>query len=285
MLRSTRNNAYLAAPSLAHCDDEGRVCREAIYGPHAWADPVWGRQGPVPTQKLSGNFTSIVSRWNEGSNYFHWFMDGLTRLAHLNSFPADCRIIIPENPAPFALRSIELLGLTDRVLQVGDVDLEIERYWFAGPTMLSGCPDPIGVDWLRRKFLTGPQPLGCRKIYIERTAPTRNVGNAQELRELFHERGWEIIDPGSLTLDEQISTFREAKAIAGAHGAAMTNLLWAPAGTEVLEFMPERRRNGCYAGIAIIAGQNHQTLVCNSDRKGNMNIALDKIACWTDTLR
>lgn len=283
-LRSQRKNAFLASPSLAHADDEGRVCLEALYGPHAWADPVWARKAPVPLRRLSGDFTSIVSRWNEGSNYFHWFMDGLTRLVHLDSFPAGCRIIIPGNPAPFAMRSIELLGLTDRVIQAGAGDLEVERYWFAGPTMLSGCPDPLGVGWLRDRFLAAPKEVGNRKIYIERSAPTRNLTNAAEMRDFFREKGWEIIDPGALSLDEQIATFGEAAAIAGTHGAAMTNLLWAPAGTRVLEFMPERRRNGCYAGISIVAGHLHQTLVSPSDRLGNMSVPISGVARWLETL-
>lgn len=60
---------------------------------------------------------------------------------------------------------------------------------------------------------------------------------------------------------------------------------WATPGTQALEFMPERRSNGYYAGISIAAGLNHQPLVSPSDRKGNMSVPLSNIAAWTDTLR
>jgi capsular polysaccharide biosynthesis protein len=273
-----RDDVFLAAPSLAHSNDTGKVCLEAIYGPHAWSDGVWRRSGKMPIRRLSGDFTSIVSRWNDGRNYFHWFMDGLTRLIHLDAFPAECRILIPKNLPAFALRSLELLGLSGRVVETADEDLRIERYWFAGPTMLSGCPDPCGVEWLRRKFLPDRQPVGHRRLYIERNAPTRSLANAHELREFFRERDWEIIDPGTLTLDEQIGVFGEAQFIVGVHGAAMTNLLWAPAGARVLELMPKHRRNGCYAGIALVAGQDHRTIVCPSDRKGEISVPLKLIA-------
>lgn len=275
---SLRDDAVLLAPSLAHVDVAGRVCLEATYGPHTWSDPVWGRRQGRPIRELSGNFTSIVSRWNDGKNYYHWFLDGLTRLVHLKHFPADCKILVPADLPGFARRSIELVGLAHRVVETRDEDLRIEHYWFAGPTMLSGCPDPLGVDWLQQNL---PRHAGLqrqRRIYIERSAPTRQLTNAAEVRNWFIERGWEVVDPGELSLDEQIALFGEARAIVGTHGAGLTNLLWASPDTRVLEFMPSRRRNGCYAGISAIKGFSHQTWVCPSNRRGEMRIPLDQLS-------
>ena len=283
-LWACRENVFLAAPTLAHTDLDGRVCSESLYGPHAWDDPVWLRNGVSNVRELSGDFTSIVSRWNDGSNYFHWFLDGLTRLVHLPEFPPDCRILVPSNLPAFAKRSIELLGLTNRVVEAGNEDLRIERYWFAGPTMLSGCPDPLGVNWLRQAFLRDPQPPQTRLLYVDRNAPTRNLTNRQEVRNLFEKRGWEIIDPGQLTFDEQMTTFRGAQAIVGTHGAAMTNILWAAGGTRVLEFMPSRRRNGCYAGIALAAALAHETLICPSDKRGAMEVPISMLARWMELI-
>ncbi len=277
-LWSRRDDAFLAGPSLAHIDASANVCLEAVYGPHAWSDPVWRRQKPMPVRELSGDYTSIVSRWNEGQNYYHWFLDGLTRLTHLSEFPADCKILVPRNSALFARRSLEILGLADRVVETGHEDLRIERYWFAGPTMLSGCPDPAGVGWLTRHFQREPAPQRRRRLYLARNAPTRNLTNAREVGNLFQQRGWEVIDPAEMTLEEQIRIFSEARAVASTHGAALTNLLWTAPGTRVLELMPSRRRNGCYAGISWVKGLHHQCLVCPSDRQGTMRIPLEKLS-------
>lgn len=277
-LWTRRDQAFLAGPSLSHVDSVGRVCLEAVYGPHAWADPVWLRKKNRAALEFDGDFTSIISRWNDGKNYYHWFLDGLTRLVHLQDFPPNCQILIPRNLPAFAKRSIGILGLANRVVEVGTEDLRIERYWFAGPTMLSGCPDPMGVEWLRKQFLQGPAPKQHRRLYLERNAPTRNLTNAGEVRDLFTQRGWEVLDPAELTLDEQILVFRETLMVAGTHGAAMTNLLWAGPGTQVLEFMPSRRRNGCYAGISLVNGLRHQSMVCPSTRMGEMRIPLVTLA-------
>ena len=269
---SKRENVRLVGPSLAHVDFKGRVCREALYGPHFKTDPVWLRRGKSPLRSISGNTTSIVSRWNVGSNFFHHFLDGLSRLTYLDQFPDDCAILVPKNPKPFAIRSYELLGISDRLIETGSEDWNIESYWFAAPTMLSGCPDPLGVHWLRKQFLPSRRPLPTRKIYLERKARTRSLVNHEEVRRIFQKRDWEIIDPGDLGLDEQIAIFSEASAVVGAHGAALTNLLWAPPTTRILELMPSGRRNGCYAGIAHVIGQDHKAVVCKSDRQGTMRV-------------
>lgn len=277
-LWSRRDDAFLAGPSLAHIDSSRRVCLEAIYGPHSWSDPVWRRRNSPPVRELAGNYTSVVSRWNQGTNFYHWFLDGLTRLVHLRDFPEDCQILIPRNPPSFAKRSIELLGLADRVVETAGEDLRIERYWFAGPTMLSGCPDPLGTDWLLTKLLPQIASPPRRLLYVERNSLTRNLTNAREVRNWFIDRGWDVVEPGAMPLDEQIRLFGEARAVAGPHGAAMTNLLWAAPGTRILEFMPSRRRNGCYAGISLVRGHHHQSLVCKSDLQGTMGVPLDQLA-------
>lgn len=285
VLWARREHAFLAAPSLVHADARGCISLEAAYGPQAWNDPVWRRNGQPPLRELDGDFTSLVSRWNDGSNYYHWFMDGLTRLLHLERFPPDCRILVPRDLPAFARRSLEILGLTERLVETSGEDLSVGCYWFAGPTMLSGCPDPLGVPWLRQQFLSGAPPERHRLIHVERRAATRSLTNAAAVRRVFADHGWETLDPGSLTLDAQIAQFREARAVAGVHGAALTNLLWCTAGTQVVEFMPSRRRNGCYAGISLVTGLEHRTLVAPSDREGCMAIPIPALAARLDEIR
>lgn len=270
---SHRGSALLVAPTFVHLDASGRVCDEAIYGEHRWRDPVWTRSGGGGRRIIDGSLTSVVSLWTAGGNYYHWFLDGLTRLVHLSSFPADCRVLVPAGLPGFAADSLARLGLADRILEVDSRDIVAEDYWFAGPTMLSGCPDPIGVRWLRER-LAMPSAGPGRRLFLSRRATTRMARNESQARRLLEGLGWEAVDPAELDLGAQIRLFGEAEMVAGVHGAAFTNLLWMPAGGAVLEIMPSRRRNGCYAGIALMAGLRHETLVQPSDRSGAMDIDL-----------
>lgn len=303
---SHRRDTWVLARSHAHLDAENRACRESIYGPHAATDPVWKRFRKKPLRVLEGNWTSVVSRWNDGVSYYHWFMDGLTRLSHLEHFPEDTRILVPAGIPEFAWRSLQHLGLDKRVVETADEDLWIENYWFAGPTMLSGCPDPAGVDWLRGRFPTGtsamisdlPTGLAVKngghldrslqkpglKIWIDRRAGRRSCVNADEVNAWFRNAGWEVVDPGKLSLDAQIQLFSEASTVAAIHGAALTNALWMPKGSKVLEIMPSQRRNGCYEAIALCAGIHHRTWLAASDRHGNVTIPVDEISRHLDAL-
>ena len=278
---SRRSDTLLLSPSMVHVDPKGRACTEAMYGPHACTDPAWRRIRKRKAVFLSGPHTTIISRWNTGDNYYHWFMDGLTRLWHLDHFPADIRIITPSDLPEFAIRSIELLGLSDRIVPINDCDLRIEDYWFAGPTMLSGCPDPLGVSWLRKQFLGTLCEPGTELIYIDRRQKRRGCSNAEALADRFRERGWLVVDPGELKFSEQVALFSKAKAVAGIHGAGMTNLLWMPAGGKVLEIMPSRRRNGCYAGIATCIELSHRSWVVTSDHLANISVPLSELDAWS----
>lgn len=278
---SHRSDTLLLGPSLVHVDAQGRACTEAMYGPHAWMDPVWRRHRRCNQVALHGPHTSIISRWNQGDSYYHWLLDGLTRLIHLDRFPSDTRIIIPANLPDFAARSIEWLGLSDRIVPTTEGDLRVEDYWFAGPTMLSGCPDPLGVSWLRKQFLGTLCEPGTELIYIDRRQKRRGCSNAEALADRFRERGWLVVDPGELKFSEQVALFSKAKAVAGIHGAGMTNLLWMPAGGKVLEIMPSRRRNGCYAGIATCIELSHRSWVVTSDHLANISVPLSELDAWS----
>lgn len=276
---SMRDNARVLDPGHSHVDSSGRACIEAMHGPHHLTDPVFRRNRASRTTHVEECATSIISRWNDGTSYYHWFLDGLTRLSHLRQFPADTTILVPERLAGFAHRSIEILGLESRVMPAPAGDLHVARYAFAGPTMPSGCPDPQGVAWLRQTFLKESRgiPTPIRDIFIDRTANRRICLNAGEVAETFSRMGWEVVDPGTLDLDAQIRLFRQARRVAGIHGAGLTNLLWMKPGTSVLEIMPSRRRNGCYAAIAHCIGIRHHTWVIPSDRLANLTIPAEGI--------
>lgn len=273
VLWTRRSSARLLGPSLVHTDLFGHGCYEAMYGPQASGDPVWRISGSRPATELAGNWTSLVSRWTRGRNYYHWITDGLTRLLHLPSFPEDTGILVPPGLPAFALESLKLLGLGERIREAPVEHLLLEKYHFAGPSALTGCVNPMGVAWLRKSFgLPAQSPRGHRKIFISRRDTTRDVTNARELERTLTSEGWEIIEPGSLSFREQVATFRQARIIAGIHGAGMTNVLWAPEGTRVVELMPRSFRNGCYAGISLVLGHDHRVLICPSDRRGNMEV-------------
>lgn len=277
VLWTKRENTRLLGTSLVHVDPRGRACYEAIFGPHGAGDPVWQARPNSQPELLSGHWTSLVSRWDNGTNYFHWLTDALVRLLQLSEFPAETGILLRPGLARFAEESLKTLGLLDRVRFVESTHVLVENYWFAGPHALSGCPNPLGYDWLRRRFGVAGGVGGHRKIFISRRGTTRSVSNLREVEHALAAAGWEVIDPGLLSFGDQLETFKQARVIAGIHGAGMTNILWAPEGTPVIELMSRSFRNGCYEGISLVLGHQHRILLCPADNLGNMNVPAEQL--------
>lgn len=74
---------------------------------------------------------------------------------------------------------------------------------------------------------------GRRRLYLRRGGQFRRLTNEAEVEGLLARRGFEIVQPGALSLEDQVRLFREAEAIVSPTGAALTNLAWCRPGTRV----------------------------------------------------
>lgn len=231
------------------------VCSEAVYKHPDFislGEDKWCSQLIVPEPLfLEGAWTSLCSKWNRGENYYHWLTDGLTRLLVRDSLPEDTKILIPAHPSKFVRETIELLGLSDRAVEMETACLQPERYYFCSPMAMTGVRNPLGFAWLRKAFSScyGNRNSGS-PIFLSRRSGARVPGNLAELENHIQSIGFEIIDCGEIKVAEQISKVSSAPAVIGLHGAAMTNILWARPGTPVLEIFEPGYLNGCYEQIA-----------------------------------
>ncbi len=106
--------------SLAVLGRDKQVLLESVYGLEWYRnDPSYTYFKLPPATHLPGSWTSLLSRWcrshdRQYANYYHWMMDGLPRLALLDHFPPDTRILVPELFKSFQRESLEILGLLDR---------------------------------------------------------------------------------------------------------------------------------------------------------------------------
>lgn len=116
---SRHRNARLVGPSLALMDNQRRLQIESVYGDHYIStDPSYHEFVTKQSASLSGPWTSIVSRWNSNDSpqpYGHWLLDALPRLAFLDRFPENTRILIPPLCPLYQTDSLQLLGANSTV--------------------------------------------------------------------------------------------------------------------------------------------------------------------------
>jgi capsular polysaccharide biosynthesis protein len=275
------NDAHLCGRSLVPKDAMARLLAEATFSQTGdKTDPAYDHVATGGGKLISGNTTSIVSRWGGdalgnrrygGAGYWHWLFDSVSRLSLMDRFPADTKVITPPL-TPWMRWFLERLGLDNRIIETEATALRVEHFYFSSPSTMTGCWNPYAVDFLRRSFLSYGSPPSVslpKRFYIIREGYTRGISNEQEVRNYFKSEGWALIAPETLSIPDQIALFRDAEAIAGLHGSALTNLLWCSQGASVIEFTPADFMSGAFEWLSVKNHLNHHFIVCPADAGGN----------------
>jgi len=272
--------ARLCGRSLVPRNQNEHLLAEATFSRTGdKTDPAYDHVAAGRGKLISGNATSIVSRWGGdawgnrrygGAGYWHWLFDSVSRLSLMDRFPSDTKVITPPL-TPWMRWFLERLGLEDRIIETEATALRVEHFYFSSPSSMSGCWNPYAVEFLRQSFLScGSPPSDSlpKRFYIIREGYTRGISNEQEVRDYFKSQGWALIAPEKLSIPDQIALFRDAEAIAGLHGSALTNLVWCSPGCHVLEFVSKSFQSGAFEWLSIVCKLKHAHLICDSDSKG-----------------
>ena len=274
------DQARLVGRTLVAMDKEKRLCLEGVYGRHCLhLDPAYRALVLPPALRLGGNWTSLVSQWTLSPNIYHWFLDGLPRLARLDELPADTKILVPSTIKGYARETLLWLGLEGRYRLAGEEHLLVEHFHFTSPTAMTGCDNPYAVGFLRDAFLGRADKTFAapKRFYIQRIGKGRGVLNETEVIAFFRDRGWGIVDPEALTLAQQIQLYSQAETICGVHGAGFANLLWCQPKCRVIELCADNCLNGCYEGIAQYIPLDYHYLICKGDWNYRAYVSPDEL--------
>ena len=205
----------------------------------------------VDTESIEGRFDGL-DRYDEGvlvghnRNFGHWLHNHLARLALVAAAPRleGVPLVVGESIPPPHLECLERMGYPDPMLirlRKGRL-ARFRTLWvptmplcgFAGRVFWS----PGTIDFLRERL--GVDLGACaqpgRRLYItRRTSRWRRVLNEDAVVALLSLWGFEVVDPGALSIARQIEIASEAEIIVGPFGAGMNLLLFAPRDATVVE--------------------------------------------------
>lgn len=200
-------------------------------------------------------------------NYFHWCLDYLPRLVFgaLASDGAERRVIMDGTPNPWQAASLRLF-MTG--LKLDALDLHVSRSdWSSYPDCLVPLPlrSQAVAIWnvvLNHARDVLPAPSGVKRLFVLRKNATKRFAvNQDEVAEALEPLGFLAVDPGSLTFEEQIALFSGAELVVGCHGAALTNILFAPAGATLIE-LRGRVLQPFFGNLAAQRGMRYLDLAC-----------------------
>jgi len=246
--------------------------------------------------KVSGPCLFITDQHSNG--FFHWCADVLPRLALLESAglrAQDLTLVVP-SMAVFSYLQPSLLPFAFKAVVLGT-----PFQWISCSSLtVLGPPAPTGnyrpqlllsvtqviTSSYVKDFLEQEKSYPEKKIYISRSqARRRTITNESEVLPVLQAAGYEIVHLETLSFPDQVRLLSQAHRVLGLHGAGLTNMLWMPQGSLVIEIrFPQDADNNCYFSMASALGHRYAYYLPNlpqdsgSTHQGNLQLDPDNFA-------
>lgn len=215
---------------------------------------------------------AVINLVGNGSfNYAHWLTEFLPQLVLLKRAGKDLsqyKVLICADAFPSMLEALYLLGIVEsQLIFINYLTFNIfsKALWvspvanvvFQRPNAINNMSDDMFAEPQHATFhpeviqatrdtyikLLDKEPTSenLEKIFIKR-APShkqsaRTVTNEGEIQLLLEAQGFVTVETSRLGFLEQIRLFSHAKFIVAASGAALVNMIWAPAGAKIVVLM------------------------------------------------
>jgi capsular polysaccharide biosynthesis protein len=177
----------------------------------------------------------VTDEWS--ANYFHWMTDCLPRIWEGRELAPGSPILLPQSfgNLRYVTDSLKLIGL-EVIFFAKNENLKIAELTLTARTAtFPNFFEPLAKR-TREKLSLHPVQTPWKKVYISRKlAPKRKAHNEEQVEHFLLEKGFEIVYAEKLSLLEQIRLMSETSLLVCLHGAALTNMIFLPKTSKVLE--------------------------------------------------
>lgn len=205
----------------------------------------------------------VLQKWCYG--YYHFTNEILHKILRVYEYNPKIPILLPN--VPFIHNIIAYTQIPNPILYFDNSKpyFTIKFGIYISETR-SGNPAPNNIDLVRKYMRLEEPQIGRVCVLLHRKEARRNIVNFEEvfaaLQAAFPEETWVVFD--SMPFDQCVRLFDRAKLIVGAHGAGLSNMMFARKGTPVIELFPSDMINLCYWHLSWILDNPHSILACNS---------------------
>lgn len=207
--------------------------------------------------------TALLLGTANSDNYYHWLMDSLPRWKMLQAagWLQYDYVLLHSQPRPFQEETLDWLGVPafKRLRCSKNYIHQFKRLVVpAMPFPLEQVP-PWVCAWLRS--LLPMRTTGPEKVFLSRRgAGRRQLANEAELQAALALRGFVAVQSEKLSVAEQAQLLGSARCVVAPHGAALTNVVFAPPGARLLELFHPQHKNACYLNLAAACGHHYASL-------------------------
>lgn len=220
-------------------------------------------------------------------NYFHWFINILPKIEFFEQAGMEIDKYLIDVSKSFQIDSLKRIGFPmDKILPVSDFKNLRAKNIIASPIPTVSCANLSSLDFLRDRLHIQNQNK-TERIFISRkkALQERRVTNEDKIMELLSSFGFKSYVLEDMTFQEQVELFSNAETIISPHGAGLTNMLFAPKGTNIVEMFNPEYQIRCYCILAnslehnyfYIKGEGPEESDIYYDCRGSMTIDMNKI--------
>lgn len=193
---------------------------------------------------------------NLGAEYFHWLTDTLPRIYIALKENPDCQILLPNHYSNrrYVRSSLEAFKLPAPIFLSEKSSTLINTLYMPTITAPMGNYNDEIIRNIGKLLFDqfGNVSGGKRRIYISRSkAGFRHIANESDVIAVLKNYNFEIVHLETMSFPEQVYMISEAKMLISNHGAGLTNMMFAPKGTKILEIRKQNdNKNNCYFSLA-----------------------------------
>ena len=244
-------------------------------------------------KKFSGTVLNL-SQGGSGDNYFHFIFDIVPKIyISLNQIKKKINFYYVSRPQKWQIKIFKILGVSEKKL----IDSSKYKHIFADKVICIDHPwynkgyiqnevkkIPKWVMLINRKIFLNKSVRfnSFKKVFLDRSTSRFNhckIFNQSSLDDWLKKNSFGIYTPEKLSHEKQIYLFRNASIILGAHGAALTNIVFCKPGTKVIEIIPADHPNKKCERISKILKLRYfriKTKPDNSDKNFPFKIHLNR---------
>lgn len=237
------------------------------FGIAGWREhPIFLRPQAGDVEHLPGTVLSLTAR-GATANYYHFLYDAIARYGTFEHALPGVHVdaVVVPHQTGYQKQLLAMVGIEGPFVQPRS------RHAFTADRLLVpsvpnhelDAPRSV-VEWLRKRLPPSGAVGTPKRLYLSRgrRPHSRRYVEEPELLPLLERRGFVVVDPGTLSVQDQIDVFHGAEVVVAPHGAALTNITFCSPGAKVLElFAPTYVHLGLWAIADAIGGIDYRYLV------------------------
>jgi len=248
---------------------DGTVVSKHRVSDNILAEIPWQSHRHLPgTSMLLGNSAGAAC-------YYHWMLDILPKLAVLQRTGIQLdqidHFLVREISSSFQRETLHHFGIDEnRIVETAKQPyLQCDEiHWVPLDHRINMTMHAFVPKWLRDTFSTPCETSTVKepiKLYVTRPKGVRRgISNEDELMPLLKSYGYHVVAMEGLSIQEQAQLLARTDVLIAAHGGALSNMVFAPAGITVLELFG-RHVYPYYYGLANLCQHKYNAILENQN--------------------